>query len=193
MLRRRFRRTRAQPRRRTATRPAQATVTKFRRVSIGIGGRGGRLLRADQWRAIHKRDSDQYIVNDAGDALCRINGSVTVSFNAVAENVQAGTPGSGFYFKQWACSIRNPGFGNLLYVPSFILPATTDSPTNNQAQYVLGYYRPDGSSLGTYTCGQVSQLAIPTTTPTTLAAICTYNAPGAIVPPNTGRIQQTAD
>ena len=112
-------------------------------------------------------------------------GSVTVSFNAVAENVQAGTPGSGFYFKQWACSIRNPGFGNLLYVPSFILPATTDSPTNNQAQYVLGYYRPDGSSLGTYTCGQVSQLAIPATTPTTLAAICTYNAPGAIVPPNT--------
>jgi len=101
------------------------------------------------------------------------------------QNIQPGTPGSGQFYKQVAVSIINSGSGNVAWIPQFTIPSTTDAVINNQARYVMGFYRPDGSLLSYYLCGSVQQLAIPTTTPTTWTAICNYNAPGAIVPPNT--------
>lgn len=101
------------------------------------------------------------------------------------QNIQPGTPGSGQFYKQVAVSIINSGSGNVAWMPEFTIPSTTDAVINNGAKYVFGFYRPDGSLLSYYLCGSVQQLAIPTTTPTTWTAICNYNAPGAIVPPNT--------
>ncbi|MCI0389002.1 MAG: hypothetical protein MOB07_09605 [Acidobacteria bacterium] len=98
--------------------------------------------------------------------------------------VQPGSPGSGNFFKEFAVSIINPGTGNVAYIPQFVLPATTDALITNQARYVFGFYRPDNSLLAFYMCGSVSQLALPTPSPTTLTAICQFNAPAAIVPPN---------
>jgi len=98
--------------------------------------------------------------------------------------VQPGAPGSGNFFKEFAVSIINSGSNNVAYIPQFVLPATTDALITNQARYVFGFYRTDGSLLAFYMCGSVSQLALPTPSPTTLTAICQFNAPPAIVPPN---------
>ncbi len=105
--------------------------------------------------------------------------------NGSSEIIQPGTPGSGNWYKQFACSLTNPGSGNILWIPSFSIPATIDSPTNNQAKFSFIFYTPSGSQLQYFQCGAATQFAIPTATPTTLAAICTYNSPGAVVPPNT--------
>lgn len=104
--------------------------------------------------------------------------------NASSEIIQPGTPGSGNWYKSIGCSLTNPGSGNILWIPEFTIPATIDSPTNNQAKFSFIFYTPSGSQLNYFQCGAASQLSIPTATPTTLAAICTYNSPGAVVPPN---------
>lgn len=114
----------------------------------------------------------------------------TQSFQtSTGENIQASTPGSGTFYKQVAVSIINSGSGNVAYMPEFHLPSTTDATINNQARYVFQWYPYNGGSqpFATYTCGAgSSQLALSSlTTPTTWTAICAYNAPGAIVPPNT--------
>jgi hypothetical protein len=98
--------------------------------------------------------------------------------------VQPGVPGSANFFKEIAVSILNPGTGNVAYYPEFTLPATTDATITNQARYVLGLYRPDNSFLAYYLCGSESALALPPTTPTSFTAICAFNSPGGIVPPN---------
>lgn len=105
--------------------------------------------------------------------------------NVTGQNVQPGAPGSGNFFKQVAVSIINTGSGNVAWMPEFTIPSTTDALINNQARYVFGFYRTDNSFLAFYLCGSVQQLAIPAITPTTWTAICNYNAPGGVVPPNT--------
>lgn len=104
--------------------------------------------------------------------------------NVTGQNIQPGTPGSGQFYKQVAVSIINSGSGNVAYLPEFTIPSTTDALINNQARYVFGFYRPDGSLLSFYLCGSQSQLALQPDTPTTWTAICNFNAPGGVVPPN---------
>ena len=105
--------------------------------------------------------------------------------NVTGQNIQPGTPGSGFFYKQIAVSVINSGSGNVAYIPEFTIPSTTDALMNNQARYVFGFYRPDNSLLSYYTCAGVQQLFIRPDTPTTWTAICNYNVPNGIVPPNT--------
>jgi len=103
--------------------------------------------------------------------------------NVTGQNIQPGAPGSGQFYKQVAVSIINSGSGNVAWIPEFTLASTTNALINNQARYVMGFYRPDGSLLSYYVCGSVQQLALPATTPTTWTAICNYNSPGGVVPP----------
>lgn len=124
------------------------------------------------------------------------SGAATITFDGLAENVQASAPGSGNWFKEVALSVVNTGSGNVLYYPSFVIPATTNGTIGAQAKYTFGFYPSTGGSvLSYYTCGSVSQLAIPATTPTTWTAICNYNAAGPPPPPpntyyNTVQIDQ---
>ncbi len=105
--------------------------------------------------------------------------------NVTGQNVQPGAPGSGNFYTQVAVSIINSGSGNVAYLPAFTIPSTTDALINNQARYVFGFYRTDNSFLSFYQCGAVNQLAIQASTPTTWTAICNFNSPGGVVPPNT--------
>lgn len=97
--------------------------------------------------------------------------------------VQPGVPGSSSWYKQVGASIISDGATSSLYLSEMILDATTDavSPTN-QAKYTAAFYRTDNSLVQYYNCFE--QFALPATTPTTWTAICTYNSPTAIVPPN---------
>ena len=104
--------------------------------------------------------------------------------NITGQNIQPGAPGSGNFYKQVAVSIINSGSGNTAYIPEFIIPSTTDALINNQARYVFQFVRTDGSGLAYYVCGSVSQLFIQPQTPTTWTAICNYNVPNGVVPPN---------
>lgn len=104
--------------------------------------------------------------------------------NVTGQNIQPGTPGSGNFYKQVAVSIINSGSGNVAYMPEFEIPSTTDALINNSARYVFGFYRTDGSLLSFYLCGSVQQLALQPNTPTTWTAICNFNSPGGVVPPN---------
>lgn len=117
--------------------------------------------------------------------LFRVYATAGFQDNVTGQNVQAGTPGSGQFYKQVAVSIINSGAGNVAYMPEFTIPSTTDALINNSARYIFGFYRPDGSLLSFYTCGSVNQLAIQPNTPTTWTAICNFNSPGGVVPPNT--------
>lgn len=105
--------------------------------------------------------------------------------NVTGQNIMPGTPGTGFFYKQVAVSVINSGSGNVAYIPEFTIPSTTDALINNQARYVFQFARQDGSALAFYQCGSVNQLAIQPNTPTTWTAICNFNAPGGVVPPNT--------
>ena len=118
-------------------------------------------------------------------SLLRVYATAGFQDNVTGQNIQPGTPGSGFFYKQIAVSVINSGSGNVAYIPEFTIPSTTDALMNNQARYVFGYYRPDGSLLSYYTCAGVQQLFIRPDTPTTWTAICNYNVPNGIVPPNT--------
>lgn len=113
-----------------------------------------------------------------------VTGSVTIAFNAVSDVVQAGAVGSAGFYKEIAVSIINPGAGNLLYYPSFILPATTDAPVNNTARYTLAFYNSSGGYLNAnYSCdGGVTQLALPPTTPTSFTDWCAYSGATNILP-----------
>lgn len=93
-----------------------------------------------------------------------------------AEIIQPGSVDSGLWYRQIACSVINPGSGNVLWIPEFIIPATIDSPTNNSAKYSFVFYGWDKKTrLNYFTCGNVTQFSVSTSTPTTLAAICNYN------------------
>ena len=117
--------------------------------------------------------------------LLRMYATAGFQDNVTGQNIMPGTPGTGFFYKQVAVSVINSGSGNVAYIPEFTLPSTTDALINNQARYVFQFARQDGSALAFYQCGSVNQLAIPASTPTTWTAICNYNAPGGVVPPNT--------
>lgn len=104
--------------------------------------------------------------------------------NVTGQNIQPGTPGSGNFYKQVAVSIINAGSGTVAWMPEFTIPSTTDALINNQARYVFGFYRTDGSLLSYYLCGSVQQLFIRPDTPTSWTAICNYNSPNGVVPPN---------
>lgn len=104
--------------------------------------------------------------------------------NVTGQNIMPGTPATGFFYKQVAVSVINSGSGNVAYIPEFTIPSTTDALINNQARYVFQFARQDGSALAFYQCGSVNQLAIQPNTPTTWTAICNFNAPGGVVPPN---------
>lgn len=115
--------------------------------------------------------------------LLRVYATASFRPNGETYLVQPGTPGTGSFYKQVAASIISSGSNSVLYTPSFTLPATVDATINNQARYVLGWYRPDGSLISFFTCGSVQQIALPATTPTTFGAICDYNSPGGVIPP----------
>ena len=117
-------------------------------------------------------------------ALLRTYATQGFQDNITGQNVQPGTPGSGNFYKQIAVSVINSGAGNVAYIPEFTLPSTTNALINNQARYVFGFYRADGSLLSYYLCGATQQLALPAVTPTTWTAICNYNAPPAPPPSN---------
>ena len=117
-------------------------------------------------------------------AVLRIFNASSFSWQPLgsSEIVQPGSA-TGNWYRQLATSLVNTGSGNQLIIPQFTIPATTDSPTNNQAKFSFAFVRADGSLLSYYLCGSTSQLAIPTSTPTTWTALCTYNSPPAVVPP----------
>ena len=117
-------------------------------------------------------------------ALMRVYATAGFQDNVTGQNIQPGTPGTGSFYKQVAVSVINSGAGNSAYIPEFTIPSTTDALMNNQARYVFGFYRSDGSFLSYYVCGSVSQLFIQPQTPTTWTAICNYNVPNGVVPPN---------
>ena len=91
--------------------------------------------------------------------------------------VPAGAPDSGNFHKRFAASIVNITGVNTLFFPAFTIDATTDAPVNNTARYTIGYYIPSGGGrLEYFSCGSNTQLAIPPTTPTNLADLCTFNS-----------------
>ncbi|HMX29624.1 MAG TPA: hypothetical protein PKC13_28825, partial [Blastocatellia bacterium] len=107
--------------------------------------------------------------------------------------VQAGTPDSANFYQRFYASVINENGVNKLFINSFTVDATTDAPVNNTAKYTIGFYRPDGSRLDYYKCGNVQQLSIPPTTPTTLSAICTYNQSLVIITDNSAYTKPQID
>lgn len=161
------------------------TVTSsaaFPSMYVGVAGGFQVLIGSVPYQVLYVASTSSLTL---ATAYAGSTGSATMTFDGIAENVQPSAPGSGNWYKEVAVSVVNTGSGNILYYPSFVLPATTNALINNQARFVLGFYRPDNSSLGFFGCGAITQLAIPTSTPTTLTAICNYNSPGGVVPPNT--------
>lgn len=100
--------------------------------------------------------------------------------------VQPGTVGSGSFFRRFAASVVNNGSTDQLFLPEIVIPATTDALITNQARYSFPLYRPGGGSQITFFfCpSSISQFALPPATPTTWGAICQFNSPGAVIPPN---------
>lgn len=111
------------------------------------------------------------------------------SFTPLGANyvVQPGAPGSGAWFRRFAASVVTESGTTSLYVPQLTIPATTDATDNNTAKWTIGVYRPDGSQIPNFflCSSNVSQLAIPPTTPTTYTALCAFNSPAVIVPAGT--------
>lgn len=122
-------------------------------------------------------------------------GSTTLAFNSVQDVVQAGAVGSASWYKEIGVSVINPGAGNSLYYPAFVLPSTTDAPVNNTARYSLAFYNASGGYLNAiYTCdGGVTQLALPPTTPTTFPNWCSYSGATAILPDSSTYTRQQID
>lgn len=98
--------------------------------------------------------------------------------------VQAGAIGSASFYKEVGVSIINSGSGNVAWYPAFTLPATTDAPVNNTAQYSFAFYNAAGSYLNAlYACdGGITQFSVPPTTPTSFINLCSYNGATAILP-----------
>ena len=94
--------------------------------------------------------------------------------------VQTGAPGSGAWYRRYAVSILNVNGTNIAYIPAITIDATTDSPTNQLARYIAGWYRPGGadgtgaSFIAFYDC--FSQFFVRPTTPATWVMICQYNS-----------------
>lgn len=96
--------------------------------------------------------------------------------------VQAGSPGTGSWYKRYAVSVVPLGAVKELRIPTITIAATTDSPgPTNQARYTAAFYRPDNSLIQFYNCFE--QFAVPPTTPSTWTALCAWNSPGGVVPP----------
>lgn len=99
--------------------------------------------------------------------------------------VQPGAVGSGAFFRRFAASVVNNGATDQLFIPQITLPATTDALITNAARYSFPLYRPGGSQIEFFLCpSSLTQLALPPATPTTWTAICQFNSPSAIIPPN---------
>ena len=107
----------------------------------------------------------------------------SLSFRPLGQTymVPVGAPDSGNFYKRFAASVINLSGVNTLFFPQFTIDATTDAPINNTARYTIGYYSPAGARLEYYSCGSVVQLAVPPTTPTNLADLCSYNSSVVIV------------
>lgn len=117
--------------------------------------------------------------------LLRVYNTSSSSFQPFGstEIIMPGAPGSGNFYRQFACSIINSGGGNALWIPQFVIPATTDALITSEATLSFLFVRPDGSSLNEfYRCGSKTQLRIPPNTPTSFVAICNFNAPGVFSP-----------
>lgn len=161
-----------------------ATVTSaalFPAMYTGVAGGYQVLIDGVPYQVLWQASTSSLVLTQTYGGT---TGAATMTFDGVAENVQPSAPG-GQWFKEVAVSVVNLGAGNVLYYPPFVMPATTNATVNNQARYVFVFYRPDNSQLAIYQCGAQSQLAIPTSTPTTWTAICSFNSPGGVVPPNT--------
>ena len=185
MLRRRFRRTRAQPRRQRQRRPAQSTTVTssaaFPSALVGAVGGFSVLINGVQYTsAILTSTSSMTLATPYAGST----GSVTVSFNAVAENVQAGTPGSGFTSSNGPARFVIPALAicsmcRRSSCPQRRIHRQTTKRNTFWATIARMVHRWDVHLRPSVATGD------PDNDATTLAAICTYNAPGAIVPPNT--------
>jgi parallel beta-helix repeat protein len=88
--------------------------------------------------------------------------------------VQSGTPGSGAWYKRVAASVLTVAGVNTLFIPQVVLDATTDSPTDNTAQYQAAFYTAAGAEIQRFDCFR--QFGLPPITPTNWADVCTYNS-----------------
>ena len=93
--------------------------------------------------------------------------------------IQAGTPDSGAWYRQYACSV----ISSTLYIPAVTLPSTADalSVQDRNARWMARIYHASGGFIQAYGCFENFALAASPTS-TTWAALCQANRPvGSIV------------
>lgn len=88
--------------------------------------------------------------------------------------IQPGTLGSGNWYTRVAASVVNNGSTNVLYLPAFDLPATTDgSPTTSRWSAAL--YTQSGGFIQNFPGCVTSFMLSSTSNPTSWADICSFN------------------
>jgi hypothetical protein len=111
--------------------------------------------------------------------------NVGTTFTPFGETVPipVGSVGSQNFYKRVAASVQSDGATNVLYLPAFVIPATTDgSPATSRWSAFL--YTQGGAQIQSYP-GCVSSFRLDaSTTPTSWAQICTFNLPVTPAPPN---------
>ena len=107
--------------------------------------------------------------------LLRVYALSTFQPNGANYVVQQGAPGSGSWYKQVGVSVISDGANSTAYIPSITLDATTDAvnPATQNSRYFAGFYRIEGGLISPFLCFE--QFRLPTVTPTSWSAICTYN------------------
>jgi hypothetical protein len=107
--------------------------------------------------------------------LLRVYALSTFQPNGANYVVQQGAPGSGSWYKQVGVSVISDGANSTAYIPSITLDATTDAvnPATQNSRYFAGFYRIEGGLISPFLCFE--QFRLPTATPTSWSAICTYN------------------
>lgn len=107
--------------------------------------------------------------------LLRVYALSTFQPNGANYVVQQGAPGSGSWYSQVGVSVISDGANSTAYIPSITLDATTDAvnPATQNSRYFAGFYRLEGGLISAFLCFE--QFRLPTVTPTSWSAICTYN------------------
>jgi hypothetical protein len=113
--------------------------------------------------------------------LLRLYALQSFTANPSNEIIQASTPGSGNFYKQYGCSV----ISNTLYIPEISVESTYDAgnPGEQSARWFAGFYLPTGALIGAYQRFDQFTLANTPTTQT-WAQILAYNNPGTPPPPN---------
>jgi hypothetical protein len=96
--------------------------------------------------------------------------------------IPVGSVGSQNFYKRVAASVQSDGSTNVLYLPQFTLPATTDgSPATSRWSAFL--YTQGGAQISAYPGCVTSWRLSHETTPTSWSQICTFNLPPNPPPP----------